>query len=570
MLNSKITLLYVLSVIWLVIFTHSLQAQTDVTSAYLSAKSYLQQEKFDLAYKQFSELRNGIPYTDFWAYCSYYAAYCSYKLNKVKDANFLLFQIVKEYPQWHAIQKAYYLKGVVQMQNKQYVDAFLQWDKVSESALEKHTFNAKQHFLAQFSPDSLEWLSQKLPKDKAIKNIQNKSISLTVSNLPIPLVNNRLDVAVMLPVELMAKNSFLYEFYTGILMANDSLQRAGVPVQFHFFDSGRDSTTLWQLLAAGGFDGFDLIIGPIYAEQQKLINDYAFTHQIPVVNPLSHQQPADTKNNPYYFMNMPSYENMGEAAAEFSLQNFNRKNNAIIVYGTALGDSAMAAAYKSKYESLGGKVLLFRQLSKNTASYFSTLIKKIPPDSLGHVFVSGAEPSLAAHVFTGLESALLEKAAAYKETLLQKLNEEEKKSAENGEEPKKITVQDVPVITLPRWMQYTSITFDQLQLHNTHFVYPDYVQTNHNVSIFSKKYAHLYGIDPTRFSYIGYETGIYFSSLVYKYGNYLRNYLNTALVDCNAFMGCKNYNFSVSNRYVPVIQFNDYDLKWANRPQENE
>ncbi len=114
------------------------------------------------------------------------------------------------------------------------------------------------------------------------------------------------------------------DYYKGALMALDSLQKLGLSVKLHVFDSYPD--TYLEILTTGGkLKGMDLIIGPVFNSSMKLMAKYAVASGIPVWSPFS--PAADiTSKNPYFLMANPRVETHAQKMIEFATDSFSNIN----------------------------------------------------------------------------------------------------------------------------------------------------------------------------------------------------------------------------------------------------
>ncbi len=96
------------------------------------------------------------------------------------------------------------------------------------------------------------------------------------------------------------------EMYQGILMAADTLRSLGLNVNLHFYDIKDDTLELSRLIKQGVLSTADLIIGPVYSSNLKLITDYTRELKIPVVSPVPILNDNVLENNPELFMSVSS------------------------------------------------------------------------------------------------------------------------------------------------------------------------------------------------------------------------------------------------------------------------
>ncbi len=202
------------------------------------------------------------------------------------------------------------------------------------------------------------------------------------------------NVAVLLPFELddpswqkLRKNQFVTDLYAGLRLAQDSLLRAGHPVQLFAYDTGADTLKLKQVLALPELAGMDLLVGPVYKSGAKLLGRYAQEHQIVCVNPLS--QDGDlVLDNPWHYLNCPSAATQGRLAAQFAADAFGAGRPAIVLHEDSHDETAFADAYQATYEALGGHVSARRRFNPDVDESLAAASAGLDLAGAGHVVVA--------------------------------------------------------------------------------------------------------------------------------------------------------------------------------------
>ncbi len=99
------------------------------------------------------------------------------------------------------------------------------------------------------------------------------------------------------------KSRIIYEksvdfirFYQGVLLAVDSLQKEGLSVNLHVFDTERDPQKLTEILSEIQSTPFDYWIGPVYPKTFALATKVAQERGIPIISPLSAKNPQISFN----------------------------------------------------------------------------------------------------------------------------------------------------------------------------------------------------------------------------------------------------------------------------------
>jgi LysM repeat protein len=96
------------------------------------------------------------------------------------------------------------------------------------------------------------------------------------------------------------------EMYQGILMAADTLRSLGLDINLHVYDIKDDTLELSRLIRQGVLSTADLIIGPVYSSNLKMITDYTRVLKIPVISPVPIMNNSTLENNPELFLSVSS------------------------------------------------------------------------------------------------------------------------------------------------------------------------------------------------------------------------------------------------------------------------
>ena len=125
------------------------------------------------------------------------------------------------------------------------------------------------------------------------------------------------------------KNGFR-EFYEGILIAVDSLKRKGQDINLYTYDTGNDTNRVMDILAKPELRYMDLIIGPVYTNNVKLVSEFCKINEIRQIIPYN---PADelTINNPYVYQVNPFLSALFEPTVKYIVDNY-KGSNIIVAY----------------------------------------------------------------------------------------------------------------------------------------------------------------------------------------------------------------------------------------------
>lgn len=109
---------------------------------------------------------------------------------------------------------------------------------------------------------------------------------MTVKAFP---ANYKPKVAVMLPLkgDDGAGNRNFIEFYNGFLLGLEDLKSDGVSADIVLYNTSRSTSVVCDITESPGFEGIDIIIGPVYEDNLQPVLQYARFNSVPVVSPLA-------------------------------------------------------------------------------------------------------------------------------------------------------------------------------------------------------------------------------------------------------------------------------------------
>ncbi len=119
------------------------------------------------------------------------------------------------------------------------------------------------------------------------------------------------------------------KFYEGVLLAVDSLQRAGMDIVLNVYDSQQNADSIRKHIYSESFLETDLIIGPVFPHVQNEVASIAAKNRIPIVSPLSAQSRV-LSSNPYYYQINPSRDFMISKTAELIAEEYFNSNFVVI------------------------------------------------------------------------------------------------------------------------------------------------------------------------------------------------------------------------------------------------
>lgn len=430
--------------------------------------------------------------------------------------------------------------------------------------------------------------------------------NMSLDELP-NLKKDRYSIGVMLPfmydednTEWVIKNDLVMDLYQGMNMALEELKENGVDLDIVAMDTKRSEETTSVLLDNLNESDLDLIIGPLYPGPVDLVKSYSLETQTNMVNPLSSNSQI-INDNPYAFLFKPTYETMAiELAKQANRQFWNK--NVMIFYENNDRDSLFAATYKKEVEEAGFNVLWYQELTKSNAkSVLDTLIEQY------EVFYTKEEADSIREIPNRFvkerrvrqdELRRIDKYESGKSDwdslyyLPVSINDDEKEVTfyENFlyVEPDSIghilgatrknfmannlisaveTMGDSTVIYgYGKWLDFTMLSYNQLQRINVSMVYPEYADILDSSYLdLETKFLATCAKPPSQYHLQGYDLMMQVGSLLDKYGVYFQKELRKGgYFKGNVLQGLK-YGSANDNQIVPIVKFEDAQLKVVNK-----
>lgn len=131
------------------------------------------------------------------------------------------------------------------------------------------------------------------------------------------------------------------QFYEGVLLAVDSMEKSGMKINLNVFDTQRKAESIRQYIYSEEFLETDLIIGPVYEVVQKDVAKIAAKNRIPIVSPLAAQSQI-VKSNSQFYQLVPTREYIADRTAEMIGEEYFNSNFIVVkssnYSGTTEGD----------------------------------------------------------------------------------------------------------------------------------------------------------------------------------------------------------------------------------------
>jgi len=320
------------------------------------------------------------------------------------------------------------------------------------------------------------------------------------------------------------------EFYEGFLMAVDSLKQRGLSINLHVYDTQNDTIRIKEILSFPEFASNDLIIGPIYNQEVRLVSEFSKENQIKMISPIFDNLTL-VNENPYLFQVYPSYISQIDEFAKF-VSGFSDKNIILVHNADSMGYSNIQMVKEKIFKNLSVDTLVNNIQFKEVAFIDSiNVLEHALSKDIENVFiVPSNDEAFVTDVITNLNTL-------------------------------KTFGNNVRVIGLSRWQRFRNIDpeyYFNLDLCLAAPFFIDY--HDKDVKRFVLKYRDTFKTEPDQMAIHGYDVSLYFLSALMNYGNNFENCIYNHKVDLLQ----ANYHFvkwykqsGFENTGVDIIQYFD-------------
>lgn len=421
--------------------------------------------------------------------------------------------------------------------------------------------------------------SKKTAKTRPITKIDTIAIqdstAITIDSSEIPIKNYikpHYNVALMLPFFLDSINTYdsteapetyvyrksklALSFYEGVQMALGNLKDS-LKLNIKIFDTEKSVKETKRILTDHFFDSVDVIIGPIYNDNLRVVAEFAKTDSVPLISPLS-PSTSITLSNPYYIMAEPSIEKHCKNLYTYLYDYFPFKQFTVI-YQDNFVDRSLANEFYSFIDS--------------------DSIKYNMKDSLIHEFISDTKSQLDTFILDSIISKEFENIiiiSSYDEAFVNHIINQLNRYSDSAR---------ITIAGLPTWKDFTSFRVDHIHKMNLHVTTPFWIdKKDKNVQKFIYNYKKTYFSEPDDHAYYGYDIMFYFGNILKKYGTgflnhfdeYKKNALHTQYIILPTMSHQVNMKDTLSNaippyqnffenNYVHIIKFEDYSWRLVKR-----
>jgi len=375
------------------------------------------------------------------------------------------------------------------------------------------------------------------------------------------------------------------QFYEGFLIAVDSLRKQGLSVDLHIYDVDEKVAKTIKVLQDPALIETDLIIGPLFRKNFKLVSNYAKLFDIKIVNPLTtRDEILDYKN---VFKVTPSQKTQLHLVDQIVKTKYSNAK-ILIVRHNQFRYGEMADELRNMLErGIQEKVRIANSLLDNIIREYSILDTTLTDgELLENLLVEDVlvyreflemqlDDSTSFHnrvdevVYTeeGIEG-IMKKASIIRPTVIVALSDKKVFALELLTQLNEF--RDSLHITLfgfPDWHTFSAMETEYLQNLNTHVFSNSYIDyTRPEVISFVTKFRKLYYTEPMKYAYDGFDVGFYFLGALLKYGKQFENcipYFEKDLIQ-NSYLFRHKRSKGFENQQWNVLLYENYSIRKLN------
>lgn len=573
----KVFLLTVIVNCQLLNVTCAIAQTTSYDQQYTISKKLFTEGKYNLAMESFKKL---IPYdanNPYREYASFYYAVSAYHQNFKAVSKDMFGQIKTLYPTWDKTDEVNLWLAKIHFDSKEYFQGLKLLSELKNEKIQKETADVRRQavrgihdietlkrLLEEYPKDAVigERLAQEISKNQTGKEDQKFLEALIsrfdlkksdyIAETPETIHKDVYTVSVLFPFVVSTidasptrkRNQFVLDLYEGMQLAVDTLARQGIKISLRAYDTERNPDRIKSLLLMRELKSSDMIVGPLYSEENTLIQEFSSVNQINLFNPISNNYDL-IRDNFYGFLFQPSNETLGSKSAEY-LASVKRNKKCMVFYGESKKDSTQAANFVAKAKQSGMRVLRAERVTKESSRRILEILATpteldefkypkqftLPKDSLGSVFVASDDPLVYTKVISAVETRR----------------------------------DSVTIVGSENWLDQAAVDYTKYEslkivLYAPNFSSESAFAYQNFQSKFVKKHGRNSSSAPySNYAKIGYDFMLFAGNTLKKYGVYFQDALQKNKQIPGYLTGGYDFTQGRANQYVPFIEFKNGKL----------
>lgn len=291
------------------------------------------------------------------------------------------------------------------------------------------------------------------------------------------------------------KNSEIFiEYYEGFLFAVNEMKKRGLNINLYVYDTENNEDIVEELTKKNELKSMDLIVGPIYSNNVKIISEFSRENQISMVSPLSRRDKI-LEYNPFLFQANPSFSVLTQASSQHFAKLY--ESNITVIHSGSNEEKELIKIYKknlirSFFYDNNIEEVVFKEVNYTTKGV----------KGIDHALSLGLHNII---VIPSSDEVFITNVVNQIMTLLKSKH------------------YSITLFGLPSWERLKNIDIEFLQKLNLHYPASSCLDhDNSDVQLFITKFTEAFNTEPTKFSFQAYDIGMYFLSALKQYGKYFQ------------------------------------------------
>ncbi|MDP3470187.1 MAG: amino acid ABC transporter substrate-binding protein [Daejeonella sp.] len=326
----------------------------------------------------------------------------------------------------------------------------------------------------------------------------------------------------------LSKADLAIDFYQGFKLGLDSLSTGGHNFNLQVFDSQNQETRIVNLAMSGSIISQDLIIGPVFPDDIKTFSEFSDLGKTLQVSPLAASMPSEFNDSELVSINN-SIDQHGMKIAGFISSQYKPEQVQLILINTQKTEDSRFSNYIKSYlnELSGSKFpIIERPNTLGIEDYLS-------PTKINLVIITSSDRSF---LLPAIDKLYRLKSQKY----------------------------PIEVFGHPNWIKSRYLNPEKMQALNTRISASYFVNYKaQNVKNFIARYRDEYGLEPSEFSFKGFDTAYYFGSLLEKYDKEYADFLIKEIYTGlhNDFHFVKDPKYGYRNTALMILRYQNFELQ---------
>ncbi len=557
-------------------------AQIDYSQQYGIAKKLYADRKYNLAMETFKPLvssSQGNPYSE---YASFYYALSAYHQGYLAVAKDMFSQIKTLHPSWDKLDEVNIWLAKIHFDGKDYFQGLRLLESIKNRKTRNEISPIKKQAIASIQDvETLKMMVENYPEDmlvgEALAHVVAKNLASTedhelldklineyglkradfVSETPATIYKESYSVSVLFPFVVKTldptstkkRNQFVLDLYEGMKLAADTLAKQKIKISLRAYDTERNPEKIKKILESRELKNSDLIVGPLFQEENGFVQEFSRVNQINVINPISNNEDL-IKGNFYGFLFQPSYETLGSYSAQFLIDR-DSTQTCMVFYGESKRDSTLAASFVKRANESGMRILKSIRVSKESSRKIIDVLATptefdefkypiqftLPKDSIDYIFVASDDPLIYTKVISSVETR----------------------------------ADSVVIVGSENWLDQSAVDYEKYQSLGVVFTAPNFTASDSKwYRAFQRKFVKTHGrISSTspysNYAKIGYEFMLFTGNALKRHGVYFQEGLKKEKLMPGFLIDGYDFANSRDNQHVPFIQFQNGTLSFVDQ-----